>query len=69
MLTPWEKELEMLEDWLNHPKSIDDYHKETIMQMIAEENSKELLKNFSQGDEQLMMTAMLRHATEYEGEF
>jgi hypothetical protein len=37
--------------------------------MIAEENSEELLKNFSQGSEQLMMTAMLRHAVEDEGEF
>jgi hypothetical protein len=26
MLTPWEKELEMLEDWLNNPEPVDDYH-------------------------------------------
>jgi hypothetical protein len=26
MLTPWEKELEMLEDWLNHPEPVDDCH-------------------------------------------
>jgi hypothetical protein len=26
MLTPWELELEMLEDWLNHPEPVDDYH-------------------------------------------
>ena len=24
MLTPWEMELEMLEDWLNHPEPVDD---------------------------------------------
>jgi hypothetical protein len=26
MLTPWEMELEMIEDWLNHPEPLDDYH-------------------------------------------
>jgi hypothetical protein len=26
MLTPWEMELEMLEDWLNHPELVYDYH-------------------------------------------
>jgi hypothetical protein len=46
MLTPWEMELEMLEDWLNHPEPVDDYHKETVMKMIAEENSKESLRIF-----------------------
>jgi hypothetical protein len=69
MLTPWEKELEMLEDWLNHLEPVDDFHEETFMQMLEEEHSEELLENFSQGAEQLMMTAMLRHATEDEGEF
>jgi hypothetical protein len=29
-LTPWEKELNMLEDWLNHPELVNDYHKETV---------------------------------------
>jgi hypothetical protein len=24
MLTPWEKEIEMLEDWLNNPELVDD---------------------------------------------
>jgi len=33
MLTPWEEELEMLEDWLNNPEPERDYHKETIMQV------------------------------------
>jgi hypothetical protein len=47
MLTPWEMELEMLEDWLNHPELINDCHEETIMQMLVEENSEELLRNFS----------------------
>jgi hypothetical protein len=35
MLTPWEMELEMLEDWLNHPEPVDDCHEQTIMQMLA----------------------------------
>jgi hypothetical protein len=69
MLTPWEMELEMLEDWLNHLEPVDDCHEETVMQMLAEEHSEELLKNFSQGDEQLMMTVMPRHAAEDEGKF
>jgi hypothetical protein len=65
MLTPWEKELEMMEDWLNHPEPVDDYHEKIVMQMLAEENSEEFLRNFSQGDEQ-MITAVPRHATEDE---
>jgi hypothetical protein len=69
MLTPWEKELEMLEDWLNHPEPVDDCHEQTVMQMLAEENSKESLRNFSQGAEQMMMTAVSRHAVEDEGKF
>jgi hypothetical protein len=40
MLTPWEKELEMLEDWLNHPEPVDDCHEQTVMQMLAEEHSR-----------------------------
>jgi len=51
ILTPWEKELEMLEDWLNNPEPVDDYREQTVMQMIVEENSEESLRNFSQGDE------------------
>jgi hypothetical protein len=35
--------------------------------MIIEEHSEEFLRNFSQGDEQLIMTAMSRHTTEDEG--
>jgi hypothetical protein len=35
MLTPWEMELEMLEDWLNHPEPVDDCHEETVMQMMT----------------------------------
>jgi hypothetical protein len=70
MLTPWEKELEMLEDWLNNPELVDDYREQTVMQMLAEEHSEELLRNFIQGAEQMMMTVMSRHATtEGEGEF
>jgi hypothetical protein len=69
MLTPWEKELEMLEDWLNHPKLVDDCHEQTVMKMLVEDHSKESLRNFSQGVEQTMMTIMPRHAAEDEGEF
>jgi hypothetical protein len=57
MLTLWEKELEMLEDWLNHLEPVYGCHEETVMHMIAEENSEELLKNLSQGAKQMMMTA------------
>jgi hypothetical protein len=39
------------------------------MQMLAEEHSKESLRNFSQGDEQMMMTVMSRHAATDEGKF
>jgi hypothetical protein len=39
------------------------------MQMLAEEHSEESLKNFSQGDEQLMMITMSRHATIDKGKF
>jgi hypothetical protein len=48
MLTPWEIELEMLEDWLNHPEPVDDFHEETVMHMIVGENSEESLRSFSQ---------------------
>jgi hypothetical protein len=68
MLTPWEMELEMMEDWLNHPDPVDDYHKETVMQMITEEHFKESFRIFSQGAKQ-MITVVLRHAAEDEGEF
>jgi hypothetical protein len=68
MLTPWEMELEMLEDWLNHPEPVDDCHEKTVMQMLEREHSEKLLKNFSQGAEQ-MMTAVLRSAAEGESEF
>jgi hypothetical protein len=37
--------------------------------MLEEEHSKELIKNFIQGTEQLMMIVIPRHATEDEGEF
>jgi hypothetical protein len=50
-LTPWKRELEMLEDWLNHPDPIDDCHEETVIQMLVDENSKESLRIFIQGDE------------------
>jgi hypothetical protein len=64
MLTPWEKELEMLEDWLNNPEPVDDCQ-ETVMQILREEHSTKFLRNFSQEDEQ-MMIATLKHATEDE---
>jgi hypothetical protein len=49
MLTPWEKEMEMLKDWLKNPEPVDDCQEQTIMQMLVEENFEELLRNFSQG--------------------
>jgi sugar-specific transcriptional regulator TrmB len=57
ILTPWEKELEMMEDWLKNiePK---DGCRETIMQIVGEENSAELLRNFSQEAEHEMTTAL-----------
>jgi hypothetical protein len=39
------------------------------MQIIVEEHSKESLRNFSQGAEQQMMTAMPRHTAVGEGKF
>jgi hypothetical protein len=57
----------MLEDWLKHPEIVDDCHEDTVMQMSIEEHSEELLENFSQGAEQLMMTIIPRHAGEDEG--
>jgi hypothetical protein len=68
VLTPWEKELEMLEDWLNNPEPVDDCHEQTVMQILGEEHSIEFLRNFSQEAEQ-MMTAALKPATEDESEF
>jgi hypothetical protein len=68
MLTPWEMELEMLEDWLNHPEPVDDCHEQKILEMLAEEHSEESIRNFIQGAEQ-MMTVVSRHATEDELEF
>jgi hypothetical protein len=69
MLTPWEMELEMLEDWLNHPEPVDDCHEETVMHMLAEEHSEESLRNFNQGAEQMMITVVSKCATKDEGEF
>jgi hypothetical protein len=39
------------------------------MQMKAEKHSEESLRIFSQGAKQMMITAMLRHETKYEGKF
>jgi hypothetical protein len=47
MLTPWEMELEMMDDWLKHPEPVDDYHEKKVMQMLAEEHSEESLRIFS----------------------
>jgi hypothetical protein len=55
----------MLEDWLNHSEPVDDCHEQTVMHMLAEDHFKESLKNFSQGNEQ-MITAVPRHATKDE---
>jgi hypothetical protein len=58
MFTPWEKELEMLEDWLNNPE-LEDGCQQTVMQIVK------LLKIFSQEAEQ-EMTAVLEPATKEE---
>jgi hypothetical protein len=68
MLTPWEKELDMLEDWLSNTEPIDDFHENKVMKILGEENSTELLRNFGQGTGQ-MMTTTLRPAAEDEEEF
>jgi hypothetical protein len=39
MLTPWEKKLEMLEDWLKNPKPVDDFHEKIVMQIFVEGHS------------------------------
>jgi hypothetical protein len=65
LITPWEMELEILEDWLNNPEPVSDFHQ----QMLAEEHSEELLRDFSQGAEWVMNTAVLRYAVEDEREF
>jgi hypothetical protein len=66
LLTQWEKELEMLEDWLNNPEP-EDGCQWTVMQIVGEEHLAELLKNFSLGVEQ-KMTAALEPATEEEAD-
>jgi hypothetical protein len=48
ILTQWEMELRMLEDWLDNPESKDGCQ-ETVMQILGEEHSTKLLKSFSQG--------------------
>jgi hypothetical protein len=66
MLTQWEIELRMLEDWLDNPEPTDGCQK-TVMQISGEENSTELLKIFSQEAEQ-EMTATLEPAAEEEAD-
>jgi hypothetical protein len=68
MLTPWEKELEMLEDWLNNLEPVDDFHEKTVMHILGEEHSVEVLRVFSQEVEQMMPTT-LKPATKDESEF
>jgi hypothetical protein len=52
----------MLEDWLENLEPADDFQK-TVMQIVGEENSTELLINFSKEDDQ-MMTTTLRNLAE-----
>jgi hypothetical protein len=66
MFTPWEKELEMLEDWLNNPE-LEYGCQQTVMQIVGEEHSAKLLKIFSQEAEQ-EMTVVLEPATEEEAD-
>jgi hypothetical protein len=69
MLTPWQKEIEMLEDWPKNPGPVDDCREKTVIYMLVEEQSEESLKNFSHRVEQMMMTVTLRHTTTDEGKF
>jgi hypothetical protein len=55
-ITPWEMELEMLEDWLNNLEPASDFHE----QVLAEEHSEESLRDFSEGDEKVMETAEMK---------
>jgi hypothetical protein len=49
MLTPWEMELEMLEDWLNHPEPVDDCHEETIHANDSRGAFRGIAQNFQPG--------------------
>ena len=57
LLTQWEKELEMLEDWLNNPKP-EDGCQGIVMQILGEVHSTELLKFFIQEDEREITSAL-----------
>jgi hypothetical protein len=56
----------MLEDWLDNPKPEDGFQ-ETVMQILGEEHSTELLKIFSQEAER-EITAALELAEEEEAD-
>jgi 16S rRNA U1498 N3-methylase RsmE len=58
LLTPWEMELEMLEDWLNNPEPAGDFHE----QVLAEEHSEDSLRNFSQGAKKVMKNTEMKFA-------
>jgi hypothetical protein len=66
LLTQWEQELKMLEDWLNNPNQ-KMACQETVMQILGEEHSTELLKIFSQEAER-EITATLEPAAEEEAD-
>jgi len=46
LLTQWEKDMKMLEDWLDNPK-LEDGYQEMVMKITGEEHSTKLLKTFS----------------------
>jgi hypothetical protein len=64
MLTQWQMELKMLEDWLENIEPEGGFQ-ETVIHIVGEEHSIELLKHFSPGAEQ-KMTVALDPAVEYE---
>jgi hypothetical protein len=66
LLTQWEQEMKMLEDWLDNPKP-EDGCQETVMQISGEEHSTKLLKIFSQEVER-EITAALELAEEEEAD-
>jgi hypothetical protein len=56
-LTQWEKEMKMLEDFLENLEPEDGFQ-ERVMHIVVEDHLIELLKNFSSGVEQEMTAAL-----------
>jgi hypothetical protein len=61
LITPWDMELEILEDWLNNTEPAGDCHE----QILEEDHSEESLRIFSQGVEKVMKTAEMNSVAEW----